>query len=281
MTYSHICKQCSIPFQSHHKDGKFCSRSCSVTWRNRYGDLQKPKIYSTCLLCGKKFRTEPNKIRRGIAKYCSHSCYAKAMKLDVKRRKFRVSKEELRKLYLDKKLSYKQIAKKLGISRSTIENWVKRFDFPRRDISTATKLAMRDKTVPRIPVRCHHCGKLLYRRPKFISQHKYSFCSRKCFDLGWVGKNNPAWKGGHQPNYGPNWKKQKKKVLERDEYTCQLCNPKNNGKWLEVHHIVSLRDFGLEGYEEANRLDNLITLCHSCHMDIGNHPDKYDNFFDS
>lgn len=277
--YNFICKHCGKPFQSHHKDGKFCSWSCSVTWRNLFGDLQKPKVYSTCLLCGERFRTELNKIRRGIARYCSRSCYNKARKIGMaKRLKFFLSKEELGKLYLDEKLSYKQIAKKTGVAYTTIEKWVKRFGFPRRDISTATKLAMR-KFVKRVPVKCNYCGKILYRWPKFVSLHKYSFCSRRCFDLGWRGKNNPAWRGGHQPNYGPNWKKQKRKALERDNYICQICDAQNNGKRLDVHHIVSFRDFGLEKYEEANRLENLVTLCHSHHMDIENHPDKYENSF--
>jgi len=35
---------------------------------------------------------------------------------------------------------------------------------------------------------------------------------------------------------------------------------------LDVHHIVPFREFGLENYKKANRLENLISLCHSCHL---------------
>ncbi len=46
-------------------------------------------------------------------------------------------------------------------------------------------------------------------------------------------------------------------VLERDGFACQICSIKNN---LEVHHIIPLRAGGSDGME------NLLTLCKSCHV---------------
>lgn len=44
-------------------------------------------------------------------------------------------------------------------------------------------------------------------------------------------------------------------ILERD-IRCQRCRSESN---LEVHHIIPHADGG------SHKLDNLITLCHSCH----------------
>lgn len=49
------------------------------------------------------------------------------------------------------------------------------------------------------------------------------------------------------------------KVLKRDHYTCQSCRQRLNAFELSVHHIIP-REIG-----GTNILDNLITLCHSCH----------------
>lgn len=50
----------------------------------------------------------------------------------------------------------------------------------------------------------------------------------------------------------------RKKVLERDDYTCQVCGfVKTSG--LHVHHILKRAEGG------TDHLDNLITVCPSCH----------------
>jgi DEAD/DEAH box helicase domain-containing protein len=63
--------------------------------------------------------------------------------------------------------------------------------------------------------------------------------------------------------YGPQWNSQKQAARERDEFTCQNCGVKEKGRAHDVHHIVPFRAF--ERAEEANRLENLTTLCPTCH----------------
>lgn len=58
-------------------------------------------------------------------------------------------------------------------------------------------------------------------------------------------------------NYG--FEDTKARVLNRDEYKCQICKGKRKNTRLEVHHII-FRSQG--GSDEA---ENLITLCHTCH----------------
>ncbi|MEM7801889.1 MAG: DEAD/DEAH box helicase [Chloroflexota bacterium] len=73
-----------------------------------------------------------------------------------------------------------------------------------------------------------------------------------------------------RPNdYGPNWQTQRKKALDRDDHTCQMCGATET--LLHVHHIRPFREFSYikgenENYLDANRISNLTTLCPSCHQ---------------
>ena len=66
-----------------------------------------------------------------------------------------------------------------------------------------------------------------------------------------------------QNNYGPNWKSQKERTRERDEFTCQICGAVEHERAHDVHHKIPFRNFA--NYQQANLLENLITLCPSCH----------------
>jgi DEAD/DEAH box helicase domain-containing protein len=69
--------------------------------------------------------------------------------------------------------------------------------------------------------------------------------------------------GNDANDYGPNWQQQRQAARARDAYTCQVCGMTENGRMLEVHHKTPFRTFG--AYREANKLENLITLCPNCH----------------
>lgn len=70
------------------------------------------------------------------------------------------------------------------------------------------------------------------------------------------------WTGA--PNdYGPNWDKVRALVRRRDNYICQNCGCPENGAPHHVHHKIPFRQF--TSYILANQLDNLITLCPTCH----------------
>lgn len=116
------------------------------------------------------------------------------------------------------------------------------------------------------PVVCIVCGTVKLDRPGATRK----FCSYKC-KSEWqrqslVGENNPYWKGGHPDYYGPNWRPQRRKARQRDNYKCQHCgiSEKRLGKQLDVHHIKPFRTFNGD-YKQANQLTNLISLCNTCH----------------
>ena len=83
------------------------------------------------------------------------------------------------------------------------------------------------------------------------------------------GEDHYAWKGGTKPRYGRNWRVQRQKAIERDGYTCQSCGMTSEehketiGKDLHVHHIDPWDEFDED--KERNKLNNLVTLCASCH----------------
>jgi DEAD/DEAH box helicase domain-containing protein len=72
-------------------------------------------------------------------------------------------------------------------------------------------------------------------------------------------------------DYGPNWQKQRDAARERDNYRCRRCDaPEKPNMQHHVHHVTPFRTFGYvrghnDNYLLANQLDNLITLCPSCH----------------
>lgn len=80
--------------------------------------------------------------------------------------------------------------------------------------------------------------------------------------------------------YGADWSDQRRRARERDDQVCQMpgCemtderHRERHGYSLHVHHITPLRSFvdddGTIDYDEANALDNLVTLCVAHHARV-------------
>lgn len=86
-----------------------------------------------------------------------------------------------------------------------------------------------------------------------------------------TGENHPLWRGGISLEpYAPNFDDVlKKKIRERDNYTCNRCH-----KWGKmVHHI----DYNKKNSDPSN----LITLCVSCHMKTNYNRDYWIKYFNS
>ncbi len=64
-------------------------------------------------------------------------------------------------------------------------------------------------------------------------------------------------------NYGPHWDKLRENVRKRDHYRCQHCGAIEQNRAHDVHHKIPLRAF--TSLDQANQMENLITLCHNCH----------------
>lgn len=66
------------------------------------------------------------------------------------------------------------------------------------------------------------------------------------------------------PNdYGKDWPALSNAIRQRDRFLCQHCGVAETEGAHHVHHLVPLRKFPT--LEEANRPENLVTLCSRCH----------------
>jgi DEAD/DEAH box helicase domain-containing protein len=82
------------------------------------------------------------------------------------------------------------------------------------------------------------------------------------------------WEGVLLPpqDYGPSWPQARKAARARDGFICRQCGaPERAGRAHDVHHLKPFRTFGYIPGENrndlvANDLDNLVTLCPSCHQ---------------
>ena len=113
-----------------------------------------------------------------------------------------------------------------------------------------------------IQFTCEWCGDS-YTEPVH-KQDSTRFCSQECMvewrSREYSGENHPRWKNNGRYYRGPNWNRQRKKAGKRDDFECQNCGGEDQ---LQVHHIIPYDSF--DSYKEANKLQNLITLCVSCH----------------
>jgi len=73
-------------------------------------------------------------------------------------------------------------------------------------------------------------------------------------------------------NYGPDWTRIRDRVRARDKYTCQVCGALETTRQHDVHHKTPFRAFrapdGSPDPSQANRLENLTTLCPTCHHKV-------------
>ena len=59
----------------------------------------------------------------------------------------------------------------------------------------------------------------------------------------------------------PEWKEYRKTILERDNYTCQICNEKKSEHELRAHHKKYIK--GNAPWDHPQEL--VETLCYKCH----------------
>jgi len=71
---------------------------------------------------------------------------------------------------------------------------------------------------------------------------------------------------GDANEYGPGWDRLRQLVRRRDGFLCQVCGTPEMGRAHDVHHKIPFRTF--TSAEQANRLENLITLCPTCHQRV-------------
>lgn len=109
-----------------------------------------------------------------------------------------------------------------------------------------------------VTLECIHCD-TEFERPSFTVREGNVFCSTSCGNSYFAQENYGTFN-----RYGENWYFIRKEVLEYYEYICQRCNIKYDVH-MHVHHCVPFKYF--DSYKEANIFNNLIPLCHECHVE--------------
>ena len=132
-------------------------------------------------------------------------------------------------------------------------------------IDCGTTITRRSKRCK--PCSYKHVSEVLLGRPKpsghgqHVAAAKLNQPTPNCW-----GESHPHWQGGNDKWRGYAWRIQRRAALERDGHKCARCGATGR---LQVHHKQDRED---SGGEWDNSLDNLETLCLSCH---GKEPKKY------
>jgi len=126
--------------------------------------------------------------------------------------------------------------------------------------------------------QCIVCDKIMWVS-KVHSERKT--CGKECQNLSYsifAEYKQSEKKFGSKKYYGSNWESQRRRARSRDSFKCRKCgiSEKEYGIQLSVHHIKPFVYF--DSYKEANKLENLISVCEPCHRIIHsgeNHPSKF------
>lgn len=141
---------------------------------------------------------------------------------------------------------------------------------------------------------CKVCGKEYYRPLSQIKRGS-SCCSYACANFyqrtNQKGEKSHTWQGGKSVIYkrlraSADFVEWRRKVFERDDYTCQVCGKRNGNGYtviLHPHHIKSFTHYPELRFD----VDNGITVCVNCHKGEGFHArdamkikrDKLDELF--
>lgn len=257
------CLNCQIEMAvkpSHIERKKYCSKACKGKYQSKFPTsfehLKKGKEIA-CHSCQKSFYRKKSEI---VTKnFCSLIC-----RNDDLRRN-----SETNNQHLIKRLSVSCLT--CDVQFQVIESRKNTAKYcSRKCLGKANGKRASVQLRKRINVNCTQCQEVLERKPSGLRE--WNFCNTTCMAIyyensgAFAGKNNGAWLGGDENYYGPNWLSQRRKARKRDNYICQECGVTelHYGKELSVHHKKRFKEFFGDWFQ-ANKIDNLESLCEPCH----------------
>ena len=118
-----------------------------------------------------------------------------------------------------------------------------------------------------ISTRCARCRDKIVVPAWYIEQTLLHFCDATCRQA-WT-EAEPSFEvkfGNASKRRGANGEIQ---VRERDSFACQVCGVSEEalGRQFDVHHKIPYRSFP-SSHLEANRLENLVSVCPSSHAKL-------------
>lgn len=240
----------------------FCSRKCSKLWQSKNSN----RVLVTCDECGVQFRKMASEVKRTTKNFCRVECHYAYMEKHPTRPEG--GPKHPRKVYCCENCGLPMRYRRRNNKRRFCSNVCSQEWFKEHPVSSS------DRLTRRVSKTCPNCHNVFERPPSKFNNPNSAYCSRRCKIEHQRSVNHPLWKGNPKNlDYGPDWPSQRVKALMRDGHKCQKCGITKNKlrpRKLQVHHVTPFREFGyIPGQNrndvEANRLDNLITLCPKCH----------------
>lgn len=233
-----VCAHCGVSFSHPRHSVFYCSRECRYAAQAEKTGPASPRFGKrrgetrSCVVCGTTFYVYPSQLKSPLRTnlYCSHKCKG-----------VRVSEIHTGKVVSEAQ-KLKQSAKMKGRPRP-------------------------DRIKPPIELKCRRCGETFYLPGRYTFRASVAkFCGTACWydHLREHPEDGGCYKGGYQPYYGPNWREQARLARERDGHRCFDCGKHQKRPLLDVHHLHPFRLYQGD-YVSGNALDNIVTLCKSCH----------------
>jgi hypothetical protein len=237
-----ICKWCGKGIQRRgRRKPVFCSIQCKAEWQRTQKPISKDNLYKFYVVDGlgtyqisQIVGRDPKRVYEWLRDYG----------IPIREREWDVTpgtkpyhgKVWLRREYLEKQRSAKEIAGLYGVTENNILFFLAKFGIPRRQMDE-------------------------------IRLIKYWGASGQSNPMyGRRGAENPNWKGGMTPErqafyQSEVWKQVSQRVWKRDKANCQRCGVHADGVIeMHIHHVIS---FAVEELR-VNPL-NLVLLCRDCH----------------
>ena len=145
-------------------------------------------------------------------------------------------------------------------------------DRPNRPAKYCSRKCGQPNQPNKVKLICRQCGKVFLRKGYMAewSQDRGPFCGFRCYGQ-WqkentLGSMNPNFRVKSPYRGSGQWVRNRLLALDRDGNKCVLCGSTYR---LGVHHKSPWE----EGQDDPHELDNLQTLCATCHRKV--HPMKH------
>lgn len=260
--YIKNCDTCGKLFTGHSPQSRFCRNNiCS-----HVGKVSKIHI-KNCEVCGELFIS-----RQSNGKYCKKNGCAKIALYNSRSSKIYIKNCEICGELFTSRQSHGKSCKKNGcikkapyIGKSS-KIYIKDCEICGELFVTAKPNILScsdDCEISRIKIRYQQYRQKYKNNKNEKNKNTISECERRVInkveELIEKATDTRNWSEIDYFNIGGFNDKLKDMVKDRDDYRCQICGFES---FLEVHHIVP-RKFG-----GSHSLENLITLCTSCHRAV-------------
>lgn len=170
-----------------------------------------------------------------------------------------ITKEELIELFVKQKLTTLEIGNIYGLSDGTILRLLKSFNI---------KIPNRSELMRRYYYEKDGLKKARIQQSTIENRIKSSCRQRGLSVKDFKGFSTDEQHMARNNTYYKEWKR---KIFERDDYTCQCCGKRGGN--LNAHHLYNFSDHEDLRYE----VDNGITFCAKCHLI--NYPNSFHSIY--